>query len=652
MQYHVFLTSLERSRLAAWLVERKLEVTITKEDDLKTTARGLHASETFERCSTALRWPLKKDESFPINFGTFGSQWLLLRLRGPTTKHKLKFPVNVKLWVFETSTSAKTLQCLRENDLESALMRCNVPSTEGKLEKARHNNVLSFSSKHARLIGELPVHNYSIFYRTSGDMPQIVLVPEDLDDIMYCKTLGKIIVELEKPKANAQEYAQEPLKTLLKQVRPEDLDEFSKRLQDVATNIQTPIQRIQRYIIKSSSSSSLNLGRLREFLATKKDALEKKSAPERSEKKQAKAREGVPAAGQRHPEWKLDVLRKVLCQDQNILLDSRQRAKIAEPHSRKGDGGDKLVGDPFSDSSKIAAKETQADKPAGSKSGNALKFEEKDGLQISALKYTPLLKKPKLSLEEICSNDDALRKHFENILERVGEETIYLSPPGDDEQETTAIWWRDEFKKISKKFITDMVERYQLFHILAPDQLKNLHLSHEIDLELQLNALDSSQLDDLMNEMYYAEPDYWLFWMGHVLREDPTADNIERLLNSMIERNAHEDDDDFEARVKDSINSLKGMPSKYSDKTPLALKNYFKSIKGRQSDLEEFVRDLAYALKVNTEDLAPPLDSEIQTSPPPPAPSAFALPPMEMLGSGAPSPSDDFDQVMANHDAA
>jgi len=653
--HRVFLTPSESEGLQKWLHAHhpKAEFAIRRDE----TPISNVSLTRFVRCPAVFKWPLPEDEdAFPIIFGGVFKKWLLEQWAGHVAEPKIQAFLKskdktavVKLWVLRKDK--KVLEDLRK---DFAALLPNMPSVGGKLKLSDNlEAILTFvpntRSAHLQKVEALlkRPHEYHVFFRRNqkkGDH-DMVLMRTELDADLYEYALGEVLAELEKQRSQETSVDDKEFDNILRRVNSEDLDEFSGTLRGVPTNLTTPTKRIRWFCKKKEG-----LSKFIEFLKKKEAQLQKKTAedlPKRTSSKKAPREtedERVPPPQEASiaPDWNIGVLRKVFCEEQGVSAESREQERIHEvpkvakgakktPLRSKGVTKDKKGSE---GESKAAMKD--ANRNIGDSSGfapHALGDKEETEMQKFAGD------RPPPSLREICRDDDALTKHVQDVFRilRYNDDNVDLSPPGEERlQEEKARSLRDEFKHLSGDHVKNVVDRYDVFRVLSPPELKNLHLKTRQNLDADLGLLDSTQLYNMLVKMNRDEDDYWERWMPDMLVASADgrqiAANLTRLLTSMSEDAERENIKKYAERLLKDDGLHRFLAARYMDVgalTPGDLLEYLQDMQEDPIILREFAVALKSALGFHENDIpGEAMEESIQrqTSPSFPLGEAFQTP--------------------------
>ena len=579
--HRVFLTPSESKSLQEWLREHqpKAEFAIAKDE----TPVSNVSLKRFVRCPEVFKWPLHEDEeAFPIKFGTAVKKWLLEQGAGRVEEPKIQVkskgkPAAAKLWVLRKDKGS-----LERMKKDFAAFLPDMPWVEGVLKLPdTHEAFLTFVPKpqsahlqKARSLLKRP-HEYRVFFRrneTKG-AHDMVLIRTDLDADIYEYTLGEVLAELKNGRSQETPIDDKKFSDILRRVNSEDLDEFSGTLHDVPKNLKTPTKRI-RWICKKTEG----LSEFIEFLKKKETQLQKRTEqdlPERRSLKEApreteNERESRPDEASATPDWNIDVLRKVFCEEQGVSaksLDIIDELKALEDADLKvAKGAKKTYTDLISKGvtkEKMGSKKTSliskdvTKEKTGSKgdikaamkddklpSLRAIKAAMKDS-KLSVDHPPPSLRaieaamidskfsvdRPPPSLREICRDDDALTKHVQDVFQILKDSggSADTSPPGEERlQEKKARSLRDEFNTRARLHVEGVVAQYDLFRVLSAPELKTLHLSTKQNLASDLGLLDSMQLHNILVKMNRDEDDYALGFDENDIPGDAMEESTQR----------------------------------------------------------------------------------------------------------------------------
>ena len=708
--HRVFLTPSEKTGLQTWVQTHhpKAAFSITKDE---TPVSNVSLT-MFVRCPAVFKWPLRKDEeAFPINFGSVVKKWLLEQWAGHIEESKIqKFlksngkPAAVKLWVLRKDK--KVLESLKKDFM--ALLP-NMPSVEGNLKlRETFETFLTFvpkpQSAHLQKLETLlkSPKEYRVFFRRNQNngVHDMVLMRTDLDVDIYEYTLGQVLAELEKKRSHKTPVDDKEFGNILLRVNSEDLYEFSKTLRDIPTNLKTSTMRI-----RCSFKKPEGLSKFIEFLKKKEAQLKKKTAQDLSQRKSStKAtreivddKESPPGEAYTTLDWNIDVLRKVFCEEQGVsaesleqdIIDDLNARKDAVPKAAKGGKKTYMISKDVTKEkmgSKITSlilkgmtKEKKGSKGdikaamkdtarnVGNSSGFSLQsFGDKEETEPQKI----AVDSPPPSLREICRDEDALRKHVQEIFQilRDDDGNADLNPPGEDSlQEQKARSLREEFKLRSRGDVKHIVDEYDLFHVLHTSELKNLHLNTKQNLDTDLGLLDSTQLYNMLVKMNEDEDDYWERWVFDVLAKAAGGhmimENLTRFLTAMSKEGERKNVKEYEERLLNDDELRQFLEARYLDVlvlTPGHLMLYLKDMQNDPTDLRAFALALARALGVDENEIPGEVTEEAmqrQTSPsfpvgvpfqtPLPEPNESPTPPAGFLGvgpassgGGSPNPSE------------
>lgn len=707
----VFLTPSEKTGLQTWVQTHhpKAAFSITKDE---TPVSNVSLT-MFVRCPAVFKWPLREDEeAFPINFGSVVKKWLLEQWAGHIEESKIQDFLKskgksaaVKLWVLRKDK--KVLESLKKDFM--ALLP-NMPSVEGNLKLPEtFKTFLTFVPKpQSAHLQELEAllkrpHKYHVFFRRNqkkGDH-DMVLIRTDLDADIYEYTLGEVLVELENERSQETSIDDEELGNILRRVNSEDLEEFSGTLCGVPTNRITPTKRIRWFCKKKE-----DLSKFIEFLKKKKAQLQKKTSQDLSKRKSLKEapheteneRESAPEEASTTLDWNIDVLRKVFCEEQGVLAESLKQdwideinaLKDAVPKAAKGATNTYLISKGVTKEkmgSKITSLISKGMKKEKKGSNGDIKATMKDAARNigKSSGFAPhsfgdkeetatpkfAVDRPPPSLREICRNDDALTKHLQDVFQilRDTDGSADLSPPGEERlQEEKARSLREEFKLRSRDDVKHIVDRYDLFHVLHTNELKNLHLNTRQNLDTDLGLLDSTQLYNMLVKMNEDEDDYWERWVFDVLAKTAGGhmimENLTRLLTAMSKDEERKNVKEYEERLLKDDGLRQFLEARYMGVgvlTPGHLMVYLNDIQQQDpNDLRAFALAIARALGFDENESPGEVTEEAmqrQTSPyfpvgvpfetPLPEPNESPTPPAGFLGvgpassgGGSPNPSE------------